>query len=219
MREITGCGGARLGAPEKSRWLFHLVGATLCARFLVAASRLIPRPPQAPIGRTCDLSPRPRPATSVRAGCPDESTRSFHVARIARPAGRPSARPGLARSQPSDADPKRHRPPRSPTVTICARVPRTAPARGVRRHVPGRRVTPSRARRGPWWGQRSWPRPRISGLRAELGVYLEPPDVTVASVQSVDLVPNGWGRRLSNHLCIDRSTVLTPSSMHIDGYC
>ena len=32
-----------------------------------------------------------------------------------------------------------------------------------------------------------------------------------------DFVPNGWGHRLSNHLCIDFSTVLTRSSMHVDG--
>ena len=50
-------------------------------------------------------------------------------------------------------------------------------------------------------------------------VYFEPPNVAAACVRRVDLVPNGWGRRPSNNLCIDRSTVLTPSSMHIDGYC
>ncbi|MBS1201722.1 MAG: hypothetical protein H6R22_231 [Chromatiaceae bacterium] len=33
----------------------------------------------------------------------------------------------------------------------------------------------------------------------------------------LDFVPNGWGHRLSNHLCIDFSTVLTRSSMHVDG--
>lgn len=40
-----------------------------------------------------------------------------------------------------------------------------------------------------------------------------------ASVSTLGFAPNGWGRRASNHLCIDRSTVLTLSSMHSHGYC
>ena len=91
----SGCGGARLGSPEKSRWLFHLVGATLCARFLVAASRLIPRPPQAPIERTCNLLPRPRPADE-RAG---RLPRRVH-AELSRCPNRPASRPALRAPSP-----------------------------------------------------------------------------------------------------------------------
>jgi len=40
-----------------------------------------------------------------------------------------------------------------------------------------------------------------------------------ASDSTLGFAPNGWGRRASNHLCIDRSTVLTLSSMHSHGYC
>lgn len=89
------CGVDRPGSPEKSRWLFHLVGATLGARFLVAASRLIPRPPQAPIQRTCYLLPRPRPADERAGGL----TRRVH----AEPSGcpnRPASRPLLLASLP-----------------------------------------------------------------------------------------------------------------------
>ena len=40
-----------------------------------------------------------------------------------------------------------------------------------------------------------------------------------ASDSTLGFAPNGWGRRAANHLCIDRSTVLTLSSMHSHGYC
>jgi hypothetical protein len=39
------------------------------------------------------------------------------------------------------------------------------------------------------------------------------------SDSTLGFAPNGWGRRASNRLCIDRSTVLTLSSMHSHGYC
>lgn len=89
------CCGARPGSPEKSRWLFHLVGATLCARFLVAASRLIPRPPQAPIERICDLLSRPRPADERACGLP----RRVH-AELSRCPNRPASRPVLRAPSP-----------------------------------------------------------------------------------------------------------------------
>ena len=93
--ERSRCGGARLGSPGKSRWLFHLVGAKLCARFLVAASRLIPRPPQAPIERTCNLLPRPRPADERACGLP----RRVH-AELSRCPNRPASRPALRAPSP-----------------------------------------------------------------------------------------------------------------------
>jgi hypothetical protein len=198
--EGTGCAGGRPFPREKCRWLFQLAGATLCAGSLFAASRLIPRPPQAPIERTCDLLPRPRPADE-RAGnlprrVPAELSRC-----PSRPASRRSRRaPSLGADiavTPFRSDAVSQGPLQSRSARRCRDRQRQAGCLPV--------------------AEVSDKAPDIANMRQI--VYLEPPTAAVASVHRVDLVPNGWGRRPSNHLCIDRSTVLTPSSMHIDGYC
>lgn len=197
--EATGCGGGRPFSLEKCRWIFHLVGATLCARFLFAASRLIPRPLQAPIGRTCDLLPRPRPADQ-RAGSLSRPV----PAELSRCPSRPTSRPDRRAPSLGRVKAVRRRTGATPS-------PKVLSSHGSAR---GRRDQQAMALMTREIVDRTSDKANLRRV-----VCFEPPNVAVACVHRVDLVPNGWGRRPSNHLCIDRSTVLTPSSMHIDGYC